>query len=109
MAIINNFISIVTHKYFCFDGRTSRSEFWLYFLVYFIGLCILGLIPKIGNILCWIWQLVLLCPTLGCTARRLHDTGKSGWWQLLILIPVIGHIIVLLMCVPEGDKEPNGY
>ena len=51
----------------------------------------------------------LLLPTLSVTARRLHDRGKSGWLQLLSLIPIIGGIIVLVLCIPEGDAEGNQY
>ena len=113
MAIINNFIDIVTKKYFCFEGRAGRAEFWQFFLVNFIVGIILSVIqqmaPKVGGILFLIYWLALLCPTLGCTARRFHDIGKSGWMQLLGLIPFVGGLIVLIMCIPEGDKEANAY
>lgn len=108
-AIIQNFIDIVTKKYFCFDGRTDRKTFWMYILVVFIGNIILNIIPAVGQILSLIWTLGLLCPNLGITARRLHDTGKSGWMQLLALIPIVGIIIVLVLCIPEGDAQANKY
>ena len=113
MAIINNFIDIVTKKYFCFEGRAGRAEFWQYVLVNFILNIILSVIqqmaPKVGGILFLIVCLALALPTLGCTARRFHDRGKSGWMQLLGLIPLVGGLIVLIMCIPEGDKEANAY
>ena len=107
--VINNFIAIVTKKYFCFEGRTDRKTFWLYILVSAVVSAILGLIPGVGRILSGVWSLALLCPTLGITARRLHDTGKTGWLQLLALIPVIGGLIVLILCIPAGNREDNQF
>lgn len=88
--LIDNFINIVTRKYFRFDGRAGRTEFWLFFLAVFIVNIVLGFIPKAGGILGLVWTLGVLLPTLGVTARRLHDIGKSGWIQLVGLIPLIG-------------------
>ena len=107
--IINNFKTILTEKYICFDGRAGRGEFWKYILVTVVVSTILGFIPKAGGILQILWSLGLLLPTLSVTARRLHDRGKSGWLQLLSLIPIIGGIIVLVLCIPEGDAGGNQY
>ena len=107
--IISNFITVVTQKYFCFEGRTSRKSFWQYILVYIIVSAILNVVPGIGKYLYAVWFLALLCPTLGITARRLHDTGRTGWIQLLALIPVVGGLIVLFLCIPEGSSEANQY
>lgn len=107
--VIENFKEIVTKKYFCFEGRAGRKEFWLWFLVLFIVNLILGFIPKIGGILGLIWSLGTLLPTLGAFARRLHDTGKSAWMILISLIPVVGGLILLILCIPEGSKEANQY
>lgn len=108
-AILDNFLNIVKTKYFCFEGRADRAEFWQYVLVNFIAGAVFGMIPKIGPILSAVWTLALLLPSLGVTARRLHDTGKSGWFQLVAIIPVIGALILLLVCIPEGSKEANAY
>ena len=70
---------------------------------------ICGLIPKVGPILQLVVTLATLLPTLGAAARRLHDRGKSGWLQLLGFIPIVGVIIVLILLIPEGDKEANKY
>ena len=108
-AVINNFLTIVKTKYFCFDGRADRAEFWQYILVNFIAGAILGAIPKIGPILSAVWFLALLLPSLGVCARRLHDTGKSGWFILISLVPFIGALLLLIFCIPEGSKEANAY
>ena len=107
--LIANAKMIVTQKYFCFEGRAGRKEFWMWVLAAFIVSFVLGVIPKVGNILSGLFSLAILLPSLGVTARRLHDLGKSGWMQLLGLIPVVGGLIVLILCIPEGDKESNAY
>ena len=107
--VISNFINIVTGKYFCFTGRAGRTEFWLRILVMFIVSTVLGFVPKIGSILSLIWTLAMLLPSLGVTVRRLHDRNKSGWTILITLIPFIGALILLIMCIPEGDKDENKF
>ncbi len=110
-TIIDNFKDILTKKYFCFDGRAGRGEFWQWILVCFIINVVLGILGDIIKIpyLTAIFALVTLLPGLGVTARRLHDRGKSGWLQLIGLIPIIGALIVLIMCIPEGDAGENKY
>ena len=107
--LIENFKTIITKKYFCFNGRASRQEFWMWVLSTFVIGFVLGLIPKAGGILAGLWNLAVLLPYLGVTARRLHDTGKSAWLILLGLIPFIGPLIVLLLCIPEGTNGDNQY
>ena len=108
-AIINNYIATVTKKYFCFEGRTGRKAFWTFILVNFVVNFVLSLIPGVGKILAGLWGLAVLCPTLGITARRLHDTGKTGWLQLILVIPVIGAIALLIICAKAGDGASNKY
>ena len=106
--VVTNFKDIFTKKFFCFEGRAGRKEFWMWVLMVFVISIVLGLIPKVNNILCGIFALAILFPYLGVTARRLHDTGKSGWLQLLGIIP-FGFLIVFILCIPEGSKESNAY
>lgn len=108
-AVIENYRNVVTKKYFCFDGRCGRKAFWMFVLVNFVISFVLGLIPGIGKVASGIFGLAILCPSLGITARRLHDTGKSGWLQLILLIPVIGAIVLLVFCIKEGDSAANKY
>ena len=107
--LIANAKMIATQKFFCFEGRAARKEFWMWVLAVFAVNFILNLIPKVGCWLSLIFILAVLLPTLGVTARRFHDLGKSGWMQLLGLIPVVGGLIVLILCIPEGSKESNAY
>lgn len=77
----------------------------MYVLIYVIIYVILSMV---SDILALIYSLALLVPGVAITARRLHDTGLSGWWQLLGLIPLIGWVIVIVLTVrksnPAGDK-----
>lgn len=95
----------VRNHYADFSGRATRQEFWMYVLIYVIIYIILAMV---SDILALVYSLALLVPGIAITARRLHDTGLSGWWQLLGLIPLIGWIIVIVLCVrksnPAGDK-----
>lgn len=107
--LIENFKTIITKKYCYFEGRAGRQEFWMWFLAVVVVGSILDIIPKIGNGISGLWFLATILPTLGVTARRLHDTGKTAWLILLSLIPIIGNLIVLLLCIPEGTNGDNQY
>ena len=59
-----------------------------------------------------IFGFIILVPALAVTARRLHDTGRSGWWQLTAYIPYVGFIagiILIVICCTEGEKKKNKY
>lgn len=88
-------------KYADFTGRARRSEFWFFYLLTFV----VGWIPYIG----WLASVALIIPSFSVGARRLHDTGRSGWWQLLSLIPVIGTIVLIIWWASEGTPGANEY
>ena len=76
-------------KYVDFSGRASRSEYWWFFLFTVIARVLTAFIPGVGFIV----SLGLLLPSLAATARRLHDTNRTGWWILLPISVGIGGII----------------
>ena len=100
-SVMEHVKAVITTKYYCFDGRTASGDFWRYILPVIVLCCI----PLIGQLI----ALATILPTTGVTCRRLHDVGKSGWLQLLALIPVIGVLIVLFLCIPAGSGESNQY
>jgi uncharacterized membrane protein YhaH (DUF805 family) len=70
---------------------------------------ILGLGAANIGILGLVYSLAVIVPTLAVGARRLHDTGRSGWWQLLGLIPVIGIIVLIVWWATDGAPSPNDW
>ena len=100
-------------KYADFTGRARRKEFWMFVLFYFIVSIVLGIVDSIigFQLLGLLFSLGSIIPSLAIGARRLHDTGRSGWWQLLYLIPLIGLIIMIVFLVqdshPDNEYGPN--
>ncbi|MEF2966993.1 DUF805 domain-containing protein [Paenibacillus sp. M1] len=102
----------VLKNYVGFEGRARRKEYWMFVLFNFIISFILGFVSGligIGNILGYLYSLAVLLPSLAVLFRRLHDTGKSGWWVLISLIPVVGTIILLVFTCLDGDEGINKY
>ncbi|KOU53152.1 DUF805 domain-containing protein [Streptomyces sp. WM6378] len=99
----------VLKKYATFKGRATRAEFWMFALIdtivsvalYFAGPALgLGAVPVI------VYTVATALPNLAVTARRLHDTGRSGWNVLWGIIP-IGSIAVLIMCANESSTDES--
>lgn len=97
----------VFKRYFDFEGRTSRNDFWMFVLIHFIIMVVLSMIDFL--FLSGLYGLVMIIPTISVTARRLHDTNKSGWWQLLDLIPFVGFLVVLIFCMQPAVEEGNRF
>jgi uncharacterized membrane protein YhaH (DUF805 family) len=105
-------------NYANFSGRARRSEYW-YFLLFNIIFAIAAMIldnllgiamTGIGyGPLYGIYALAMLIPGLSVAVRRLHDIGKSGWFLLIVLIPIIGGIWLLVLFCTEGTKGTNEY
>lgn len=101
-------------NYCNFNGRSSRSEYWWFTLFSSLVSAILpfliGLISDgLGTAVEWILPLALFLPGLGVSVRRLHDIGKSGWWLLIGIIPLVGWIILIVWACKESTMAPNEY
>ena len=114
------YLDVLKNHYADFDGRARRKEYWMFFLVNLgvvLGLAIVaGILGAIWEPLGWLgylayigYVLAVLVPGLALTVRRFHDTGKTGWFALLALVPFVGGFIVLYFMVLEGDAGPNAY
>jgi len=102
----------VIKKYTVFEGRAHRTEFWMFALVNFIIGAVLAILDAAlgtSSVLGGIYSLAVLLPSLAVGVRRLHDTGRSGWWLLLGLIPLIGLIVLIVWWATEGERSTNQY
>ena len=108
----------VLKKYAVFSGRARRKEYWFFVLFNIIVSIILAVIDGVTGtldsesgmgLLGLIYTLAILMPALAVSVRRLHDTGRSGWWLLILLIPLIGTIVILIFMVQDSKPEENQY
>lgn len=112
-------ISRCFSKYCTFTGRASRSEYWWWILFTAIIGLLFGIPSGLQSIhesspsglpvISYIVSAVLFLPSLGVLFRRLHDTGKSGWWWLIGFIPVVGTIILIVFCCQPSQTFSNQY
>ena len=121
------YIKVMRDNYINFKGRARRKEYWMFTLVYVIilmGCTALdnmfgtvfmmdgGALGEISMGYGWAYTICGLAhflPALSLVVRRLHDVGKSGWFYLIILIPLIGIIWLLVLCCTEGQKQDNKW
>lgn len=104
-------------NYFTFTGRSRRKAYWMFVLFNIIALVLanfidnaLGLAGQNGyGPLTTIYGLAVFIPGLALAVRRLHDTGRSGWWMLIALLPVIGGIVLLVFFVLDSQPGANQY
>ena len=108
---MNWYLDVLRNKYALFDGRARREEYWMFTLINFLISIILGFIAgAIGlKFLSYVYSIALFVPSIALGARRLHDTNRSGWWQLLCFIPIIGWLVLLYWYVTDSDTGSNQY
>jgi uncharacterized membrane protein YhaH (DUF805 family) len=108
----------VLKKYAVFSGRARRKEYWFFILFNIIISLVLGVIDGFTGsyneaaglgLLGGIYSLAVLIPGIAVTVRRLHDTGRSGWWFWIVLVPVIGALVLLVFMVLDSKPEQNQY
>ena len=101
----------VLKKYAVFSGRARRKEYWMFFLFNFIIASVLGVVGGLvgSQIIGTLYDVAVLIPSIAVFVRRLHDTGRSGWWWFIALIPIIGWIVLLLYMVEDGNLGQNQY
>jgi len=108
MDFQTSIVTCLKKKYFTFQGRASRSEFWFFFLftvlVNVANELIFAIIPvyTLYLIVSVVSSLAFFIPNIAVTARRLHDTNHTGWWQIFPAIPIILGATVAMIFLDEG-------
>ena len=111
--------SVLLNKYATFSGRARRSEYWWWYLFVTIVFVVAGILDNAigltysdltigGGWIATIAIIVFLIPNLAVSVRRLHDTGRTGWWLLIGLVPVIGFFVLLYFFVLDSEND-NQY
>ncbi len=111
--------SVLLNKYATFSGRARRSEYWWWYLFVSLVFVVAGILDRAigltysdltigGGWIATIALIVFLIPNLAVSVRRLHDTGRSGWWLLIGLVPVIGFFVLLYFFVLDSEND-NQY
>ncbi len=110
------FASCFTESYCRFSGRARRREYWGFVLFNVLvswGIMLVGMALGWHNEFVYplnvLYGLIAFLPALGAIVRRLHDTGRSGWWFLISLIPIAGVILLLIWFCTEGERGDNKY
>ena len=104
-------------NYANFQGRARRKAYWMFVLFNLIALLVLGLIESaVGlsgqngyGILTGLYTLAMILPLIALAVRRLHDTGRSGWWILIGLVPLVGPIVLIVFYVTDSQAGTNEY
>jgi uncharacterized membrane protein YhaH (DUF805 family) len=128
MSFSESISTCLLEKVVTLNGRATRAEYWWYVLftalvepfVYGGLVALAYYVPSIENgivksllaiviILLILCQILLLCSNVCAVVRRLHDTGKNGWWMFISFVPFVGSLILLVFLVRESEKRDNRY
>ncbi len=113
-----NYYLDVLKKYAVFSGRAARKEYWMFVLFNIVISVVLSIIDRFigtstlllgSGLLSGIYSLAILCPGIAVSMRRLHDIGKSGWWVLIGLVPLVGAIVLIVFAAMDSQPGDNQY
>jgi uncharacterized membrane protein YhaH (DUF805 family) len=114
---MNWYLKALTN-YMDFSGRARRKEYWFFILFNLLISVALTIIDGViglysietgVGLFSGIYSLVILIPSIAVGVRRLHDTNRSGWWLLILFIPLIGVIILIVFMASDSNPEKNQY
>ena len=121
------YLKVMRDNYANFKGRARRKEYWMYSLICTVLLIALMTImfsvlsfsdetgietgPSVylTVILVIVFLFAHFIPSIALTVRRLHDTGKSGWWYLIVFVPYLGNFVIFIFTLIDGDRGDNKY
>ena len=113
-----NWYLVALKKYAVFAGRARRKEFWFFVLfntLIAIALAVIDMLTgtfdeDVGlGLLSGLYAVAMILPSIAVTVRRLHDTDRSGWWYLLVFLPVIGGLVILVFMCLNGTPGGNRF
>ncbi|MGR5275105.1 DUF805 domain-containing protein [Vibrio rotiferianus] len=105
-------------NYTNFNGRARRQEYWYFTLVNVLVNLVMGIIDRvIGSVMQMdnfgffgvIYALFIMIPSIAVTVRRLHDSGRTGWWALIAFVPAIGILVLLYFLIQDSEEGSNQY
>lgn len=105
-------------NYTNFSGRARRQEYWYFTLVNVLVNLVMGIIDRaIGSVMQMdnfgffgvIYALFIMIPSIAVTVRRLHDSGRVGWWALIAFVPIIGILVLLYFLIQDSEEGSNQY
>ena len=107
----------VLKNYLGFSGRARRKEFLMFILVNLVLTVVLSILDKMlglriagdEGLLTTVYGVLIFLPYWAVQFRRLHDTDRSAWWLLLLLIPLVGWLIILAFNCQNGTPGENDY
>lgn len=109
-------VRVCLSKYADFSGRARRSEYWWFVVFAAVASTVASVLDAIigtrfggTGLIQVLVTLVLLIPSLAVGVRRLHDVGQTGWWVLLLLIPVVGAVVLILAFYIRDSAPDNQY
>lgn len=102
-------ISLFYRNWKDFNGCATRAEYWYPALYMFVVGCIFSCFGDTGGMLAGLFSLINIVPGIAVSIRRMHDIGKSGWWVLITLIPIIGSIWFIVLAATPTKEVGNPY
>ena len=107
----------VLKNYFGFGGRARRKEYWMFILVNIIFTFVLSVLDRMfgwqrtggEGILTTIYAILVFIPWWAVQFRRLHDTDRSAWWLLVLLIPIVGWLVIIIFNCQNGTPGENRF
>ena len=112
MEAVEAWKKVVLENYAIFEGRANRAEFWWFALAQFVLGIVLSILARASGLFLLLYLVYILAtfvPSVAVTVRRLHDTGRSGWFYFIALVPFVGWIILLVLLAGEGQQGSNEY
>jgi uncharacterized membrane protein YhaH (DUF805 family) len=115
---MNWYKQALLHNYANFSGRARRKEYWYFALGNLLAIVLLTVVDlSVGTyneeleigVFSGLYLLAVLIPSIAVGVRRLHDTGRSGWWLLLSAVPVVGALVILYFTVLDSEPGANEY